>query len=69
MKTLNDLKTELKESGYEYEIQGTGEGYFLISVTYNGQFGIGNGYDIRSFSTCSLIDEAFISFSVRFENQ
>jgi hypothetical protein len=67
MKTLNDLKEELSKSGYEYNIQNNGDGYFLVSVTYDGQFGISNGYDIRSFNTCSLIGEAFIAFNVIFK--
>jgi len=72
MKTLQDLKTELSASGYEYAIQNNGEGYFMISVTYTGQFGISNGYNIRSFNTCALWTGAdplaFIAFNVKFEN-
>jgi len=70
MKTLNDLKTELTATGYDYEIKNTGDDYFFISVSYSGQFGISNGYDIRTFNTTPLYSSegilSFIAFTVKF---
>ncbi len=67
MKTLQDLETELNAQECEHEIQSHGDGYYLVSVTYYGAFGISSGYNIRSFSAnTSYNDSSFIALTIKF---
>ena len=70
MKTLNDLKTELTETGYEYSITQLFENEFMFSVTYTKGFSVTSPYNIMGFTTIPLLsndgEKSFIAFTVKF---